>query len=212
VNKYSPFWQPDNGGLRTRKKKNLRASYLRKFPHSKKSTNKHWFHESAEITFSFYQYAHDMLWRRFVLLKRRFYDSAKSHFPAQKRRKFLHSLRGTLKQWFHESAEIVFGGCQNFWQFFLKQSLVHAKSLLKRSLVPLKRGFHDSEKLHFLKHVILYSALARRLTLWKLVYGHYAWCIFTGQLKMESVFSQHCHSKTIYVWSINVWYSDGFFP
>jgi len=84
---------------------------------------------------------------------------------AQKRIKFLHSLRGTLKQWFHESAEIVFGGCQNIWQFFLKQSLVHAKNLLIRCLVPLKRGFHDSEKLHFQASKIkkIYTILAMYL-------------------------------------------------
>jgi len=40
-------------------------------------------------------------------------------------------------------------GAKIFGNFFLKQSLVHVKNLLIRSLVPLKRGFHDSEKLHF---------------------------------------------------------------
>jgi len=74
---------------------------------------------------------------------------AKIAFSGLKNEENFSSFRGTLKQWFHESAEIVFGGCQNFWQVFLKQSLVHAKNLLIRSLVPLKRGFHYSEKLHF---------------------------------------------------------------
>jgi len=34
-------------------------------------------------------------------------------FETQKLIKFPPSLRGTLKRWFHESAEIAFSGCQN---------------------------------------------------------------------------------------------------
>ena len=58
-------------------------------------------------------------------------------FSGRKNEENFLSLRGTLKRWFNESAAIVFSNCQN------------TDNLFTRSLVTLKRGFHDSGKSHF---------------------------------------------------------------
>ena len=57
----------------------------------KKITQKHWFHESAEILFSFQQYAENLLTRSLVPLKRGYHDSAKSHFLQYEAQKFYFS-------------------------------------------------------------------------------------------------------------------------
>jgi len=100
-------------------------------------TLKRWFHESAEISFSGCHNTENLLTRSSVPLKRGFLDWVKTHFQASKMWNSPQSLQGTLKQLFHESAEIAFSGCEN------------AENLFTRNLVPLKLGFHDCAKSHF---------------------------------------------------------------
>jgi len=105
----------------------------------------------AEIAFSGRQNADNLLTRSLVLaekflprnlspLKRKLHDWAKSHFQASKMN--IPTLRGTLKRWFNESAAIAFSVCQNT-ENLITRNLLHAQNLLTRSLVTLKRGFHD---------------------------------------------------------------------
>jgi len=42
-------------------------------------------------------------------------------------KKILHSLRGTMERWFHESAEIAYSGCQNA-EKLVTRSLVYAEN------------------------------------------------------------------------------------
>ena len=89
-----------------------------------RGTLKRWFHESTKIETSDYQnvenFSHEAWYLRKICSHEAWYPLIVDFttrqnciFETQKLIKFPPSLRGTLKRWFHESAEIAFSGCQN---------------------------------------------------------------------------------------------------
>jgi len=110
-------WYPLIVDFTTRQNRIFETQKLRKLHPSLRCTLKRWFHESAEIEFSGCQNAEVWYMRKICTHEAwcrwnvHFTTAQKRIFRHEKWRKFPHSIRGTLKRWFHESAEIAFSGC-----------------------------------------------------------------------------------------------------
>jgi len=99
---------PWNVDFKIREKQIFLASYRRKIPNSNKGILKHWFHESAEIAFPVTNMQKICSHETWYPWNVDFTTRQTRIFRPHKRRKFLLSLRGTLKHWFHESVETAF--------------------------------------------------------------------------------------------------------